>query len=191
MLAGMVLGLVALYPGFRLMAAAANPALVEATKATPVMVVADHADCGSQFDVTGKAKVTSSCDIAKAALANAGVGYTNVLAPAGQVAVVRIGGVQIPSVDGRKLSAPALKAATAATDKAIASALAKAGYPAKSDPARRNTGQILAVLAVFTLAACALYGPMAAALTELFPAKVRYTALSLPYHLGTGWIGGF
>ena len=191
MLAGMTLGLVALFPGFMLLSQGANPALVRATQATPVVVAADPADCGSQFDLTGKAKVVSSCDIAKAALAGAGVKYTSVAAPAGAVAVVKVGAAQIPSVDARALSGPALKAATDKVTHGIGAALTKAGYPAKSAPGERNPALILAVLAVFTLAATALYGPMAAALTELFPAKVRYTALSLPYHLGTGWIGGF
>jgi MFS family permease len=191
MLAGMTLGLVALFPGFMLLSKGANPALMAASRATPVVVVADPADCGSQFDLTGKAKVISSCDIAKAALTGAGVRYTILPAPAGQTAVVKVGAAQVPSVNGRGLSGPALKAAADKTTHAIAAALAKAGYPAKSDPAQRDAGLILAVLAVFAVAATALYGPMAAALTELFPAKVRYTALSLPYHLGTGWIGGF
>jgi hypothetical protein len=102
-----------------------------------------------------------------------------------------VGAASVASLDGRRLAAPALKAASEATTHAIAAALAKAGYPARSAPSGRNTPLILAVLAVFTLAATALYGPMAASLTELFPARVRYTALSLPYHLGTGWIGGF
>ncbi len=191
MLAGMTLGLVALFPGFMLLSAGANPALVAATRATPVTVVADPADCGSQFDLTGKAKVVSSCDIAKAALAGAGVRYSGAAAPAGSLAVVKVGGVTVPSVDARGIPAPAAKAAADKATHAIAAALAKAGYPTRSDPAKRNTALILAVLAVFTIAATALYGPMAAALAELFPAKVRYTALSLPYHLGTGWIGGF
>jgi MFS family permease len=188
---GMTLGLVALFPGFMLLSSAANPALVRASRATPVTVAADPADCSSQFDLTGKPKAVTSCDIAKAALANAGVKYASVTAPAGQAAAVRVGGVLVPSVDARGLSGPALKAAADKATHAITAALARAGYPVKSDPAQRNVGLILAVLAVFTVAATALYGPMAAALTELFPARVRYTALSLPYHLGTGWIGGF
>ena len=188
---GMTLGAVALFPGFMLLSSAANPALVRASRTTPVVVAADPADCGSQFDLTGKPKAVTSCDIAKAALANAGVNYTSVAAAAGQVAVVKIGAASVPSVDARGLPGPALKAATDKATHAIGAALAKAGYPTKSDPAHRNVGLILAVLAVFTVAATALYGPMAAALTELFPARVRYTALSLPYHLGTGWIGGF
>jgi MFS family permease len=188
---GMTLGLVALFPGFMLLSSAANPALVRASRATPVTVAADPADCSSQFDLTGKPKAVTSCDIAKAALANAGVKYASVTAPAGQAAVVKVGAVLVPSVDARGLSGPALKAAADQATHAITAALARAGYPVKSDPAQRNVGLILAVLAVFTVAATALYGPMAAALTELFPARVRYTALSLPYHLGTGWIGGF
>ena len=188
---GMTLGVVALFPGFMLLSSAANPALVKASRATPVVVFADPADCSSQFDLTGKPKAVTSCDIAKAALANAGVSYASAIGPAGQAAVVRVGSLSVPSVDARSLSGPALKAATDRVTHAITAALAKAGYPAVSDPAGRNVPLILAVLAVFTVAATALYGPMAAALTELFPARVRYTALSLPYHLGTGWIGGF
>lgn len=188
---GMALGLVTLFPGFMMLSAAANPALAQAERRTPVTVAADPADCSWQFDITGKAKFVSSCDIAKAALANAGVGYSNMPAPAGRIATVRIGPSVIPSVDGRKLSGPALKAANARVSRAIAAALAKAGYPARSDPAHRNIALMLAVFVVFAIAATALYGPMAASLAELFPARVRYTALSLPYHLGTGWIGGF
>jgi hypothetical protein len=188
---GMTLGLLALFPGFMLLSSAANPALVRASRATPVVVAADPADCGSQFDLTGKPKAVTSCDVARAALANAGVKYVSVSGPAGLPAVVKVGNISVPSVAARGLSGPALNAAADKATRAITAALAKAGYPAKSDPAQRNVGLILAVLAVFTIAATALYGPMAAALTELFPARVRYTALSLPYHLGTGWIGGF
>ncbi len=104
--------------------------------------------------------------------------------------MVRVGSVSVPSAD-RGLTGPALKTSADKAAHAIAAALTKAGYPSKSDPAQRNVGLILLVLTVFTVAATALYGPMAASLTELFPAKVRYTSLSFPYHLGTGWIGGF
>jgi hypothetical protein len=191
MWAGMTQGLVSLFPGFMLIASAANPALVAASQRSQVVVAADPHDCTFQFSVTGKAAVVSGCDIAKAALANAGVGYRNEAAPAGSTAVVRVGGVTVPSVNGKGLPAPQLKAAQAKATAAIGAALRKAGYPARSDPARRNGALILAVLIVFTIAATALYGPMAAALAELFPARIRYTALSLPYHLGAGWIGGF
>jgi MFS family permease len=188
---GMTLGVISLFPGFHLLSQAANPALHAAQARTPVVVIADPADCSLQFDVTGKARFVSSCDIAKSALANAGVGYANAAGPAGQAAVVRIGDVDVASVDGRGLGGPALKAAADRVTHAIGAALTRAGYPARSDPAHRDLGTMLMVLVVFAVAATALYGPMAAALTELFPARVRYTALSLPYHLGTGWIGGF
>ncbi len=187
----MVLALVTLYPGFQLLSSAANPALVEAVKRTPVTVAADPADCSSQFDLTGKAKFLSSCDIAKAALTNSGVSYTNVAGPPGQPAVVHVGAASVASLDARSLAPAAQKAATAKVANGLAAALKAAGYPAKSDPARRNGWLMLGVMAVFTVAATALYGPMAAALAELFPTRVRYTAMSLPYHLGTGWIGGF
>ena len=188
---GMTLGALALFPGFMLISQAVNPALVEATHRTPVVVVADPADCSLQFDPLGKAKFLSSCDIAKNILANAGVGYTNRAAPPGSLATVQFGQTSVASVDGRALAAPALKAATSKVSGALTGALAKAGYPTKSDPARRNTPLAIAVFLVLVIAATALYGPMASALVELFPTRVRYTALSLPYHLGTGWIGGF
>jgi MFS family permease len=188
---GMTLGLVTLYPGFQLLSLAANPALVAAAHRTPVVVVSSPADCSLQFDPSGKARFVSSCDIAKSALANSGIAYSNQAAPPGSVASVRVGGTIVASVDGRGLPAPALKAATTKLAHDLDAALARAGYPAKADPAQRNVPLMLAVLMVFVIAATALYGPMAAALVELFPTRVRYTALSLPYHLGTGWIGGF
>jgi len=191
MWAGMTLGLVTLFPGFMLLSAAANPALAAASARTPVVVAADPGDCTLQFDPTGRTRFLSSCDIAKAALANAGIGYRNVAGPAGRPAVVSVGGARVVSIDGRGLGASQLKAATARVDAGIAKALARAGYPARADPARRNDLVVVAVLVVFTIAATALYGPMAASLAELFPTRVRYTALSAPYHLGIGWIGGF
>jgi hypothetical protein len=102
-----------------------------------------------------------------------------------------IGRTRLEVGDGRGLTGPALKALTAGVGAQLSAALRREGYPSKSDPAQRNPALLLAVLAVFTIAATALYGPMAAALAELFPARIRYTALSLPYHLGAGWIGGF
>jgi MFS family permease len=188
---GMTLGLVTLYPGFMLLSQAANPAMVAAQHRTPVVVVADPADCSSQFDVTGKLKFVSSCDIAKSTLANSGIAYSNQAAPAGSLAQVRIGQAEVASVAGHGLAAPALKAATAKVGGDIAAALTKAGYPSRSNPAHRNYPLLMAVMLVFTISATALYGPMAATLVELFPTRVRYTALSFPYHLGTGWIGGF
>lgn len=190
MLFGMILALVAFFPGFHALTRAANPALAEAQAAAPVTVVADPAGCALQFDPIGKATFASSCDIAKSVLSNAGVSYDNVAAPAGSTAVVRVGAVEVASIEGAGLSADALKAARADTETRIRAALSAAGYPEKADPARLDFWRTFAILMVFMVAACALYGPQAAALVELFPTRVRYTAMSLPYNIGTGWVGG-
>jgi MFS family permease len=188
---GMTLALIAFFPAFHAMGALANPALVAAERRTPVVVVADPARCSLQFDITGTARYVTACDLAKSALADAGVSYANQAAPAGETARVRIGGREIASRDGSGLSPAALRAAKLDVGKRIAAALAEAGYPAKADPAAVNFWGLLGVLMIFVVACTALYGPIAAALVELFPARIRYTALSLPYHVGTGWVGGF
>ena len=191
MLAGMALMLVAYFPGFHMLAQTLNPALAEAVARTPVVVVAPPSDCAVQFDPIGKKAFLSACDIAKSALANAGVSYRNEAAPGGALAEVRIGADTIQSVDARSLSRADAKAAKAGVEGRIKAALVSAGYPPKADPARMNLAGAFAVLLVFVIAATALYGPMASALVELFPTRIRYTAMSLPYHVGTGWIGGF
>jgi MFS family permease len=191
MLFGMTLMLVAYFPGFHGLARTLNPALAEAQAKTPVLVIADPADCSLQFDPVGKASFTSSCDIAKSALANAGVSYENVKAPPGTPAQVRVGLITVPSSDARGLPKDVVKAVKASIEDHIKDALAHGGYPAKADPARMNLFGAFGVLFVFVVAATALYGPMAAALVELFPTRIRYTAMSLPYHVGVGWIGGF
>jgi MFS family permease len=191
MLGGMTLALVFYFPGFHLLERAANPALAEASAKAPVTVTADPKDCALQFDPIGKAAFVSSCDIAKSALANAGISYANHAGPAGSAAVVQVGETRIVSQSAKGLPAKEAKAVKTAGETAIKAALVTAGYPTKADPARMNWWGVFGVLLVFVVAATALYGPLAAALVELFPTKVRYTALSLPYHIGTGWIGGF
>ena len=188
---GMTLALVAFFPGFHAMARLANPALAQAQAQTPVVVVADPARCSLQFDLVGKANFITSCDIAKAALANAGISYRNRPAPPGAPAQVEIGANIIPSFEGGALSAPALKAATGALNGRLGEALRQAGYPTTADPARINFWGLFGVMMIFVTAATALYAPIAATLVELFPTRIRYTAMSLPYHIGTGWIGGF
>jgi len=190
MLFGMILALVAFFPGFHALTKAANPALAEAQASAPVTVVADPATCALQFDPVGKAAFASSCDIAKNVLSNAGVSYANVEALPGSVAMVRVGAVEVASVEGETLSPAALKAARADVETRIKAALTAAGYPERADPTRMNLPLMFAILMVFIVAATALYGPQAAALVELFPTRVRYTAMSLPYHVGTGWVGG-
>ena len=187
---GMTLMALFFFPGFHMIAGLANPALTEAQARTPVSVIADPATCHVQFDVTGKARFTSSCDLAKSVLSNAGVSYRNVAGPPGSVAQVRIGDTVVASSDATGLTGPALAAVKSAVENRIRTALTAAGYPATADPARLNFWGIFGVLMIFVVGATALYGPMAAALVELFPTRIRYTALSVPYHIGTGWIGG-
>jgi MFS family permease len=191
MLAGMILMLVAYFPGFHMLARTLNPALAEAEARTPVVVVAPPSDCSVQFDPIGKQSFLSACDIAKSALANAGVSYRNQAAPGGALAEVRIGQTVVQSVDARSLAPAEAKAAKAAVEGRIKAALAQGGYPAKAEPSRMNLWGAFGVMVVFVIAATALYGPQAAALVELFPTRIRYTAMSLPYHIGTGWVGGF
>ena len=190
MLFGMILALVAFFPGFHALTKAANPALAEAQATSPVTVVADPATCALQFDPVGKATFASSCDLAKSVLSNAGVSYDNVAAPAGSPAMVRVGATEISSIEGTGLDPAALKAARTDVETRVKAALVAAGYPAKADPARIDLPMVFGILMVFIVAACALYGPQAAALVELFPTRVRYTAMSLPYNIGTGWVGG-
>jgi len=191
MLFGMALMLVAYFPGFHGLSRTLNPALAEAEARTPVTVIADPDDCSLQFDPIGKASFTSSCDIAKGALANAGVSYSNLPAPMGAPAMVRVGLITIPSADARGLPKDVAKSVRASIEAKVKAALAHAGYPAKADPARMNLWGAFGVLLVFVIAATALYGPIAACLVELFPTRIRYTGMSLPYNIGTGWIGGF
>jgi MFS family permease len=191
MLFGMTLMLAAYFPGFHLLTQTLNPALAEATAASPATVIADPADCALQFDPVGKAAFTSSCDIAKSALANAGVSYINQPAQPGQLAMVRVGLATIPSLDARGLPKDVAKAIKTSVETKIKEGLARANYPAKADPKRMNLPGAFAVMMIFVIAATALFGPIAAFLVELFPTRIRYTALSLPYHIGTGWVGGF
>jgi hypothetical protein len=188
---GMCLALIAFFPGFHALARLANPALVEAQARTPVVVIADPGRCSLQFDITGKARFATSCDIAKNLLANAGISYSNEAAPPGSLARVGIGPVSVDSVEGETLSPPALKTATAQVKARLTKALTQAGYPAKADPAHVNLPGLFGVMMIFVVAATALFGPIATTLVELFPMRIRYTAMSLPYHVGTGWVGGF
>ena len=191
MLFGMILSLAFFFPGFHLMAKMANPALAEAQARMPVTVIADPGACQLQFDPVGKAAFTTSCDIAKSTLANAGISYGNEAAPAGSLAQVRIGDVLVPSAEASGLPAADAKAAKGEVETRIKAALQAAGYPLEADPERINLWGVFGVLMLFAVGATALYGPQASALVELFPTRVRYTALSLPYHIGTGWVGGF
>lgn len=190
MLGGMLLALVAYSPGFHAIAAAANPALVAAQEAKPVDVYVSPQACSVQFDPVGTRRFDSSCDIAKSLLASTGISYTS-RTYTGDEALVAVGSQQLEIPDGRGLDHAGLKALKEATGKRIKAALAAEGYPASADPAQMNLPVLFFWLMVFAVAATALYGPQAAALVEMFPTRVRYTAMSFPYHFGTGWVGGF
>jgi len=190
-LAGCVLAAVTYFPIFKALTTAANPDLAAASSHAPVTVVADPADCAFQFDPVGKKTFASSCDLAKSALATAGVSYANQSAPAGAVAAVRIGQTVIPSFKGEALPAAQLKTQKAAWTKSLGAALKAAGYPAKADPAKMNRPLVVGLLWLLVVYVTMVYGPVAAALVEMFPARIRYTSMSLPYHIGNGWFGGF
>ena len=190
-LAGCLLAVLTFFPIFKALTTAANPALAAATASAPVTVIADPADCALQFDPIGKSAFASSCDIAKSALASAGVSYRNEAAPAGTLARVRIGQAEIASVDGRNQSREDLADARAAWTKTLGATLSEAGYPAKADPAQINKPLVVGLLTLLVLYVTMVYGPIAAALVEMFPARIRYTSMSLPYHIGNGWFGGF
>lgn len=191
MVGGMILAALGFFPVFHAMTGAANPALAAASARAPVTVTADPAECSLQFDPVGKSQFRSSCDIAKSVLTNAGVGYRSIAAPAGTIATVSVGSQTVQSAQGDALSPPELKTLKAGVESHIKAALKTAGYPPKADPAGVNGWGVFLPLLLLVVGACALYGPQAAALVELFPTRIRYTALSLPYHIGTGWVGGF
>ncbi|MFM8754383.1 MAG: MFS transporter [Phenylobacterium sp.] len=190
-LAGCLLAVLTYFPVFKALTAAANPALAAASASAPVTVIADPADCAFQFDPVGRSAFASSCDIAKSALANAGVSYRNETAPAGTLAQVRIGDTVISSVDGTGQSRQELAETRAAWTKVLGEALSEAGYPDRADPAQINKPLVVALLTLLVLYVTMVYGPVAAALVEMFPARIRYTSMSLPYHIGNGWFGGF
>jgi hypothetical protein len=172
------------------MAQAANPSLVEAQRDTPVIVETDPKTCSVQFDPVGTAKFVSPCDIAKSALVTKGVSFTTRATTSGQTRVI-IGTESVPIATGEGLSGADLKALKAKTADALGSELQQAGYPKAADPRQANMTLLIILLLLFVVASTALYGPQAAALVEMFPTRVRYTAMSFPYHVGTGWVGGF
>ncbi|CAB3772381.1 major facilitator transporter [Burkholderia sp. MSh2] len=187
-LAGCLIAALTYFPLFKALTHYANPQLELATQKAPITVVADPAACSFQFNPVGTSKFTNSCDIAKSALAKAGLNYENVAAPAGAMAEIKVGDTVIPAYDGKATDA---KAQGAAFDKTLASTLKAAGYPAKADPAQLNWPMTIVILTILVIYVTMVYGPIAAMLVEMFPTRIRYTSMSLPYHIGNGWFGGF
>jgi nitrate/nitrite transporter NarK len=187
---GLVLAAVTYFPIFRAITHYANPALEAAQNSAPVVVAAVPGECSVQFNPVGTSKFTTPCDVAKAALVKRGVPYANETLGSGDGAVtsVRIGSVSIPSYNGAAADA---RASAASFDASLQDALAAARYPLKAEAAAMNTPMLIVLLSILVIYVTMVYGPIAAILVELFPTRIRYTSMSLPYHIGNGWFGGF
>jgi MFS family permease len=189
-LGGCLIAALTYFPLFNALTHYANPALEAALKSAPVVVTADPERCQFLFNPTGTKKFTSSCDIARTVLANASVGYTSVEAPAGTIASVKIGDKVIQGYDAHSLSKDEAAAKDKAFKKELGDAIKAAGYPTKADPAQMNKPMVLLLLTILVIYVTMVYGPIAAMLVEMFPTRIRYTSMSLPYHIGNGWFGG-
>ena len=194
-LGGCLIAALTYFPIFGGLTHYANPALEAAIKTSPVVVVADPESCHFQFNLTGQKKFPASCDIASGMLTLASVSYNKVDAPAGAVAVVKVGEKEFTSFnatmtdDGLNFNADS-KAKEAALKKDLGAAIKAAGYPAKADTEQINKPMVIALLFILVLYVTMVYGPVAAMLVEMFPTRIRYTSMSLPYHIGNGWFGG-
>lgn len=187
---GCALACLTYFPLFGALTDAANPALARAQAASPVTVVSHDADCSFQFDPVGKNKFDArSCDIAKSFLAKNGINYTNIEAPAGTIATVRIGGQSFTAPDPAKVTGAERAAAITAYQDQLKAAITAAGYPTKAEG--MNKAKVVLILWFMVILVTMVYGPIAALLVELFPSRIRYTSMSLPYHIGNGWFGGF
>ena len=208
-LTGCALAALTYFPAFHALSNAANPALTQASISAPVTVTVNNGDCSVQFDPIGKNKFDSkSCDIAKSFLAKNAINYSVVEAAAGTVASVKIGEAVVAVPDPTKVMGDDKAAAIKAFGGSVIGALQTAGYPVKdnpaaakdpkaakkilfADPAQINKPIVIAILTYLVLLVTMVYGPIAAMLVEMFPTRIRYTAMSLPYHIGNGWFGGF
>ncbi len=174
-LGGMMLAAITYFPIFQALTQYGNPDLAAAHAKNKVVVLADPAACSFQFNPTGTIKFNNPCDLARGDLSRSSVNYENQVAPAGSELVIRFNDVEVKGYDKAKL----------------AEAIKNAGYPAKADPAKINHFAILVLLVILVFYVTMVYGPIAAMLVELFPTRIRYTSMSLPYHIGNGWFGGF
>jgi MFS family permease len=190
-LAGGILSVLTAFPMFHALTEAANPAFAAARDSAPITVFADPGNCSVQFDPVGQADFITSCDIAKSSLARRGISYANEVAAPGALAVVVVGGERLESVDGVALAGGEIAAAQAEFDARLGALLEQAGYPAAADPATVNVPLVTILILLMVTFAVMVYAPMAAMAIEVFPTRIRYSALSLPYHIGSGWFGGF
>jgi MFS family permease len=189
-LLGCLLAALTYMPIFKGLTHYANPALAAAQQNAPVTVTADPATCSFQFNPVGTTQFTSSCDIAKSFLTRHSVNYRNVAAPPGSIATVTVGTVTVPSFEGGAIDKAVFREYLSAFDARMKTVVGQAGYPDKADPARIDEPMIVLLLTLLGLYSAMTYGPIAAALVEIFPTRIRYTAMSMPYHIGSGWFGG-
>lgn len=189
-MAGCLIAALTYFPLFKALTEAANPDLAAAQAKNKVVVVADPAECSFQFNPTGTVKFTSSCDIAKQVLAASSVSYENEVAAPGTPASIKIGETVIASYTSKGIPADEAKKKDGEFKKSVADTLKAAGYPAKADPAKMNKPLIVGILVILVILVTMVYGPIAAMLVEMFPTRIRYTSMSLPYHIGNGWFGG-
>jgi MFS family permease len=195
-LAGCLIAALTYFPLFKALTQAANPALYKAQQEVPITVMVDRSQCSFQGSpIAREVDFHTSCDLAKRTLAQAAVNYEVVDAPPGAVASIKVGDKEIKAFDakltpdGNSFDAES-KAKIADFKKQVAEATKAAGYPAKADPAQVNKPLVVAILTVLVIYVTMVYGPIAAMLVEMFPTRIRYTSMSLPYHIGNGWFGG-
>ncbi|HEX9557311.1 MAG TPA: MFS transporter [Reyranella sp.] len=189
-LAGCLLAAVTYFPLFSALTNAVNPQLERALETSPVTVIADPNECSFQFNPTGTASFTTSCDIAKSFLARNAVNYHNEKAPPGTPEQIKIGDKVIAAFDKKAAGAEGAAKEKDFNQQATA-AIRAAGYPAAADKARINMPVVIGILTLLVIYVTMVYGPIAAMLVELFPTRIRYSGMSLPYHIGNGWFGGF
>ena len=189
-MAGCLLAVGTYFPVFEALTRAANPDLAAAQAANKVVVTADPQECSFQFNPTGTAKFTSSCDVAKQALAGASVSYSNAIAAVGTPATIAVGQTVIASYTSNGLSRAETSAKSEAFRTALSNALKSAGYPVKADMDKFDKVTVALLLTYLVILVTMVYGPIAAMLVEMFPTRIRYTSMSLPYHIGNGWFGG-
>ncbi|MBW0450790.1 MFS transporter [bacterium M00.F.Ca.ET.228.01.1.1] len=187
-MAGLLIAALTYFPLFKALTHYVNPALETATAKAPIVVIANPDECSFQFNPVGTSKFTTSCDIAKSALSKAGLNYENVAAPAGTIAQIKVGDTVINTYDGKAADA---KDQGKVFDKTLATTLKSAGYPPKADSSQINWPMSVVILTILVIYVTMVYGPIAAMLVEMFPTRIRYTSMSLPYHIGNGWFGGF
>jgi MFS family permease len=189
-LAGCLIAALTYFPLFTALTNTSNPNYAKALETVKIEVKADPAKCGSLFDPVGIRVFTEPCDLARRVLSQQAYRYVKTEAPVGSAMAVTVNGNAVAYTNPAEFTA------------AIGRAAVAAGYPAANDPAKVKVNgffealsnaqalKIIGILLIMVIYVTMVYGPIAAALVEFFPTRIRYTAMSLPYHIGNGWFGG-